>query len=345
MPNRPPQSQDLTILHNRDPETYLAVSVAGGSDTTLTQEQCLATALEFTGALTASKAVIFPLIEQNVGKRFRIRNSTTGPFTLTPKVTSQTGFVAERGENVEAVFNGTDLYRSSPEKLSRRFELKWVAGQRGKPAINADIQDTAEATRMIADPDFEILGTNAVSSCSAFNAEGGVKYTTTTGANDQVIQAPHLDANQSAWKQITWGTDQETAWEAHIKTGSAITLTTIWAGLKLTNTSVSATDDDQVFFRYDSATNSGKWQVIASIGGTDVTTDTGITVVLSTEYHLRITIDSSRIARCYVNGQLVYTSGALTDAVDLIPYIGVQTTTTAAKHIIAFGEAIGRKYA
>jgi hypothetical protein len=345
MPNRPPQAEDLTILHHRDPETYLAVSVAGSADVTLTLDQCLATALEFTGAITANISVIFPLIAQNVGKTWRLKNSTTGAFTVTAKVTSQTGFVVERGEMSQAVANGTDLYRSSPEKLSRRYQLQWVAGLRGKPAINADIQDTAESTHQIADPDFEVLGTNADTSTVTFNAEGGVKLTTKTSANDQVIVLPHLDTSQSGWTQITWGTDQETQYEAHIKTGAAITSTTIWVGLKLTNTSVTATDDDQVFVRYDSATNSGKWQAIDSIGGTDVATDTGITVVLSTEYHIRIAIDSSRIARVYINGQLVRTTTPLTDATDFKPYVGVQTTTTAAKHILLFGQAISRKYA
>ena len=46
--------------------------------------------------------------------------------------------------------------------LSSRYELSWAAGRRGKPGINADIQNAAEATRMIADPDFEVLGTNEV---------------------------------------------------------------------------------------------------------------------------------------------------------------------------------------
>ncbi len=229
-------------------------------------------------------------------------------------------------------------------RLPERFELKWVAGARGKPGINADILNATESVRMIADPDFELLGTNAVSTCSAFNVEGGITLTTTTGSGDQVIVVPHLDASQSSWGTVTWGTDQATSWECHIKTGSAITSTIIWCGLKLTNTSVGATDAEQAFFRYEAGDLNGDWAVWASIGGTDVTTDTGIAVVLSTNYHFRIDIDAARIAKFYINGILVYTSAALA-AGDFIPYIGVQTATGAAKHIVARGQTISRNFA
>ncbi len=116
----------------------------------------------------------------------------------------------------------------------------------------------------------------------------------------------------------------------------------IWAGLTLTNTSTTATDNDQVFFRFAPATNSGKWQAINSIGGTDVATDSGLAVVASTQYHLQIKVDASRIARLYINGALVGTSAALTDATDLIPYVGVSASAVAVKAIDIYGQSISR---
>ena len=231
--------------------------------------------------------------------------------------------------------------------LPTRIELRHIAGARGKPSLNADIQNAAEATRMIADPDMEILGTNCVSSCATFNAEGGIKLTTTTGSADQVILTPHLDANQTAWAQTTWGTDKEAVWECEIATGTAVTAEIVWAGLKLTNTPVVATDNDQVFFRYEAGVASGVWQVISSIGNVDTTTSTPITVAVSTRYHLKIVIAPDRTTRCWITvagsaPTLVYTTAALTDATDLIPYIAVQTSTTAAKDITYYGQAIGR---
>ena len=62
--------------------------------------------------------------------------------------------------------------------------------------------------------------------------------------------------------------------------------------------------------------------------------------------HLRVSIDSCRIARFYLNGALVATSTALTNATDFIPYIGIAADGAgAAKHMYIYGQAIGRKYA
>jgi hypothetical protein len=245
-------------------------------------------------------------------------NSDTGAFSLV-------GPLRINGKNV------------SPT----RFELDWVAGRRGKPGINADIQNAAEATRMVTDNDFEILGTNGDSSCVAFGVEGGIVLTTKTTANDQVILLPHLDANQTAWTQTTWGTDKETIWECDIATGAAITSSIIWAGLKLTNTPTAATDNDQVFLRYEAGVSSGSWVLWYSIGGTDVSVVLGA-VAVSTRYHIKVVIDSARIAKVYLNGVLAGTTTALTDATDLIPYIGVQTTTTAARVLTVYHQGIGR---
>lgn len=239
-------------------------------------------------------------------------------------------------------YNIDELQIANPVTLPTRIALSWQAGKRGKPGLNADILNATESVRMIADPDFELVGVNAASSCSTFNAEGGIKLTTAGASGDQVVVAPHLDANQSAWTQFTWGTDKQTEWEGDLVTGSAITAEIVWAGLKLTNTPVVATDNDQVYFRYEAGVNSGKWQVISSIGGTDTTTDTGVTVAVSTRYHLKVSIDASRIARAYLNGKLVLTTAALTDATDLIPYIGVAAGAAAAKDITVYGEAISR---
>lgn len=225
---------------------------------------------------------------------------------------------------------------------SSRFELKWVAGQRGKPSINANILDASEATRMIADPDFEVLGTNASSDDVTFYAEGGITVQTDGAGTDSVIVLPHLDANQSAWSQVTWGTDKSTEWECDISTSSDITACVIWAGLKLTNTATTATDAKQVFFRYAPATASGAWQAIYSINGTDTETASGVTVAASTRYHLKILISSARIATMYINGTLVNTSTALDDTSDFIPYIGILESEAVAKTLHIHSQAISR---
>ena len=225
---------------------------------------------------------------------------------------------------------------------TKRVNLVWEAGARGKPGLNADIQNAAEATRMIADPWFELLGTNATSGSAAYNAEGGITLTTAGASGDRVILLPHLDANQSPWNLITWGTDKETAWGCYLRTGASIADLILWAGLKLTNTPTVATDNDQVFFRYEAGVNSGKIQCINSIGGTDDTDDSGVTLAVTTDYWLVIAIDSSRIARFFINGVLVATSAALTDATDLKPYLGIQANAAAAKSVTVYSQHIGR---
>src|ERR1051325_265260 len=97
---RPPVIVDTSALRGRDLNTHYSKSVAGSTDVTLTLEEVSAGTLEFTGALTGSINVIFPLGAQNDGEQWIIRNSCTGNpnFTLTCKVDTQTGVLVERRE-------------------------------------------------------------------------------------------------------------------------------------------------------------------------------------------------------------------------------------------------------
>ncbi len=251
------------------------------------------------------------------------------------------------------LINGGVSRISRFRRPSDRYELLWLGGERGLPQLNAvasppaaDTYNTASMLAAIkADREFEVLGTNAASADATIYVEGGVKLATHGADGDSTILVPHLTAGLSRWTGVTWGTDKETEWEATILLGTNITNFIAWAGLKLTNTPTTATDDDQVFFRLDDTVNSGKWQAIASIANVDVATDSGIAPAVSTEYHLRITIDSTRVARMYINGTLVYTSGALTST-NLIPYVGVKANgAAAAKFIVVRGQAISRKFA
>lgn len=209
------------------------------------------------------------------------------------------------------------------------------------PGINADLASATEATRVPRNKHFEVLGTNGTSALATFSATiGGVTITTATADNDQMIILPHLDTAQTAWAGIKWGTENQVIWEAVIRT-SAITLCTIWAGLKLTNTSVIATDADQVMFRYEAAADT-YWNIIDSVGGTDTATVSNVLVVANTNYYFRIEIDADRKAHFFINNNEKYVSGALTNDVDLIPYIGVHTNTTAAKAITLVKEKISR---
>jgi len=238
---------------------------------------------------------------------------------------------------------GGKLFNTETQEANNtRYGLDWRFGERAKPGLNADIQNALEATRMIADRHFEVLGQAATSASTTMYAEGGVVLTTGAAGNDQVIILPHLDANQTAWAQTTWGTDRQTEWECWLATGGDISTTIIWAGLKLTNTADPAIDADQVYFRYENGVAAGNFQAINSIATVVVSDDTGVVVAIDTYYHLKISILPNRVAQCYIDDVLVSTSLVLTDVIDLIPYVGVQGTAAAARAMRLMRQKISR---
>jgi len=210
------------------------------------------------------------------------------------------------------------------------------------PAASATIDQvwTTEAARN-ANIDFETLGTDFASGTISFTATlAALTMTTHSTSADQMIVLPHLDSGQSAWTGILWGTENQVIWEAIIRTGASVADVTIWAGLKLTNTSVLITDADAAYFRFDGAV--ANWEATTSIADTDVEKDTGVVVAADTNYYLRIEIDSDRKPHFFINNKEVYVGSALTNDIDLIPYVGVQTTTTGAKTIYLVKEKISR---
>ena len=248
-----------------------------------------------------------------------------------------------------------------------------------KPGLNAvSIIDpdadsaSALAAYVIANRDFETLGTNMTTALTTFpGTSAGIKMTTAGADQDQAILLPHLDANMSAWSKVLWGTENSVEWECSIML-PALDNQKVWAGLKLTNDQLVATDDDQIFFKFQSdATNSeafttfANWHLVHSIGGTDYISKLPIAVAANTPYHLKIAIDSDRKATIFVNGvqyNITSTAGstggtavtaveagkaatksaALTNDVDLIPYIGIEAGAAAAEAINVHYTAISR---
>ena len=189
-----------------------------------------------------------------------------------------------------------------------------------KPGVNGDIASSTEGTREIANPDFELEGTSAVSTCTDFGTTyPGTKITTTTSDADQCIIRPHEDTDQSAWATCKWPTHGQVEWECSI-TLSQIDNLKVWAGLKLTTDQLGATDDDQIFFKAATDATAGEnlatsnqaamavagtnmqWHVVYSIAGVDYTTNLGLAVAADTTYHLKISLDSDRTAAVYING-------------------------------------------
>lgn len=226
------------------------------------------------------------------------------------------------------------------------FELEEFFKQ--KPALNAVIglpgSDTTSPTAAalaaytIANKDFEVLGTNMTTALATLSAGGGITLTTAGASADSSIVLPHLDTAQTAWAVANqWGSGKSPRFEAWIATAASITDVTIWAGFKKTNTPVVATDDDQVFFRYQDTLNSARWQIISSRANVDTTTnltaDNTPDVAVSTLYRLVLEVRSDRTVMASINGNEVISEplAVLTNTIDFIPYIGVLSGTSAAK--------------
>jgi hypothetical protein len=194
----------------------------------------------------------------------------------------------------------------------------------------------------------------------------GIKLSTGTTDNDFTVLTPR-DAeaempggsDSSAWSSVGFGTENKTEFSCAISTAGSIADVSIYAGLKLTEMGTYANDANQAYFLYasnddhGSLTTNGNLHFIYSVGGTDYVTNLGIAVAASTVYRLRISIDETRRVSVFVNNTQYgltstdtgTTSGGvtetdstkksliMTDDIDFLPFIGVQTHTTATKGI------------
>ena len=240
---------------------------------------------------------------------------------------------------------------------TRRFYLEEWFLQR--PGLNANIDQvsTVEVQRAL-NRNWEALGTNMTTTLCTFNSTSAGIVATTAGADqDQAIITPHLDTAATAWASCLWGTENQVHFETSIAL-PAIDNQKAYAGLKLTNDQLIATDANQAYFKFQTdATNSEsfddftKLHFVHSIGGTDHISVLPITVAANTIYHLKIEIDSSRQMSIFVDGiqyNITSTSGstggtavttgttksaAMTDDIDLIPYIGIEAGAAAAEAI------------
>ena len=297
--------------------------------------------------------------------------------TYSGPVRSRNGFqIVSENTTTGAVSDVTTIQGTD----ARRYALAEYFLQR--PALNAVIglpgSDTTSPTAAeflaytVANKNFEVLGTNMTTALCTFDTtRGGLTITTAGADQDQSIIAPHLDTNQTAWQVVKWGTENQLIWEASVST-NAIDNQKLWAGLKLTNDQLVATDADQAFFKFQTdATNSEAFtdytvlHFIYSVGGTDYISALPITVAANTTYHMKIVVNSDRKATIYVNGiqyNISNTAGstggtvvtavaqdtaptlsnALTNDVDLIPYIGIEAGDAAAEALDVHFQGISR---
>lgn len=227
----------------------------------------------------------------------------------------------------------------------RRFELEWVAGVRGKPGLNADILSTTEAVREIADPLFEVLGTNMTSALCTLRPEGGILLTTAGANDDQAYLHAHQDASQSIWNK-TWDTTLAFEWEILIKTGALVTGLKHVIGMK-SDLDDGVNDADLCVFNYNETDDSDTtWAFLSqenNTGGTDV--DTTITVLADTVYHFALKCGSDQIVRAYINGSYVGSQSYAGSGAELLsPFLCTQQlVATIPATIIVYGQKLSSK--
>ena len=294
-----------------------------------------------------------------------------GTSTFSGPLRSQDSLKLISKNSTSGLIQDRTLHGNAAKDTRRYYLEEWFTQLPKLNAVNIidpDANDAAAlALHVLANKNFEVLGTNMTSALSTRNATAaGITLTTATADQDQAILLPHLDANQTGWSGTKWGTENQTVWECSINT-NAIDNQKLWAGLKLTNDQLLVTDDDKAYFKFQTdATNSEaftdftKWHFIHSIGGTDFISVLPITVAANTIYHLKIEIDSARKLSIFVDGQqynitttsgstggtAVTTgttkSGAMTNDVDLIPYIGIEAGAAAAEAVDVHYQCISR---
>ena len=304
-------------------------------------------------------------------KQTQNKENDMGTTTFSGPVRSQDSLKLISKDSTTGLIADRTLHGNAASDTRRYYLEEWFKQIPKLNAVNTidpDADDaSALALHVLANKDFEVLGTNMTSALSTRNATAaGITLTTAGADQDQAIVCPHLDSNQTAWTGTKWGTENQTVWECSINK-NAIDNQKLWAGLKLTNDQLVATDDDQAYFKFQTdATNSEsftdftKWHFIHSIGGTDFISVLPITVAANTIYHFKIEIDSARKLSIFVDGvqyNITSTSGstggtavtsgttksgAMTDDVDFIPYIGIEAGAAAAEAVDVHYQCISR---
>jgi hypothetical protein len=168
----------------------LSKAVAGAAGTTvLTQDEQRRQVLEFTGALTGNR-----IIEVDATPwRWIVRNSTTGAFTLTIRVTGQTGVAVPQGRRAHIYNDGVDV-RSGAGIPDAAGVSEFAAGVRmGFFNTTAPVGWTKETGAAYNDAALRITtGTVATGGADAFTTHFGVSKSTASHTLTESQMPPHV---------------------------------------------------------------------------------------------------------------------------------------------------------
>lgn len=173
---------------------------------------------------------------------------------------------------------------------------------------SADVASGEWAIHAQSDPDFVVVPKSPAIIDIAPNNGPANKGVRISGTGIEAVLVP---SPSSAWGQTNWNTRFQPDWICRFTFKENDVSGSIVGGFKLTDSVAVSGDDDAIFFVHNpSPTNT--WHVIQNIGGVDTDFDTNVTVVDDDHYEFQIKIDENRVAECFINGILVFTSDVLT---------------------------------
>ncbi len=156
-----------------------AISVPGTGDYTLSAAEIGFDSYEFTGVLTGNRAIIVP----NTVAPYRVRNNTSGAFTLTVKTAAGTGVVVTQAQGAFLICDGTNVVN-----LIGSISLPLAIAQGGTGSTSASAARTA-------------LGSTAT---------GDSLFTAANAAAAAAVVAPAMPFGSAATPGVAFTTDPDT---------------------------------------------------------------------------------------------------------------------------------------
>lgn len=225
--------------------------------------------------------------------------------------------------------------------LIERFEQKPYLAGAIDPATPADPSQAEIDVIFAANRNFEVAGMNMTSALSTLNvARMGGRLTTAGATNDQAILQPRTNPSGVSRWSLGFSSNLSPTWKTSFRLDS-VSLITFKAALALTNAHDLTTDADQVGLwldtsETDSVVDNPNFQLITSIGGTDVAVDTGIEAQAGVEYELAIEINAARVAKVTLNGVVLPLTGALSASKTLLPFLSIEDISAGVAKVLDY---------
>lgn len=185
--------------------SYATKSVAGATDVTLTEAEGCHSTLVFTGELTGNISVILPVTLNN-GREWKLRNSTSGSFTLTAKGPTGTGIVLPQNSTMitVVVYDGTNIVEIARSLgLTTPYTANAIIYASSTTALSMASTLTWDGTTLTVDGNLTFTGAQTIATSTgnltiSTSAGNGNILITPNGTGDLIVNTTHLVVDTSA---------------------------------------------------------------------------------------------------------------------------------------------------